>query len=88
MFGRKASFPLVGQVLHVRMEQHPLEKGLPTTNHKKPMANIISKDNLDEKVRTFLENLKDTTNEKYLIVQFRDEKIVVSSLNDWLKEEE
>ncbi|MEF8799184.1 MAG: hypothetical protein V5A79_07195 [Candidatus Bipolaricaulota bacterium] len=52
------------------------------------MANIISKDNLDEKVRTFLENLKDTTNEKYLIVQFKDEKIVVSSLSGWLKEEE
>lgn len=51
------------------------------------MANIISKDNLDDKVRAFLEDLKETANEKYLIVQFKDEKIVVSSLNGWLKEE-
>lgn len=48
------------------------------------MANIISKDDLDEEVRTFLEDLKDTTDEKYLIVQFKEEKIVVSSLNGWL----
>ncbi len=51
------------------------------------MANIISKDRLD-KVKTFLENLKDTANEKYLIVQFKEEKIVVSSLNGWLAERE
>ena len=51
------------------------------------MANIISKDNLDDKVWRFLKNLKDTADEKYLIVQFKDEKIVVSSLNGWLKEE-
>jgi len=52
------------------------------------MANIISKDNLDEEVRTFLEDLKEEANEKYLIVQFKEEKIVVSSLNGWLKEKE
>jgi len=52
------------------------------------MANIISKDNLDEQVRTFMENLKDEADEKYLIVQLKDEKIVVSSLNVWLKEKE
>ncbi len=28
------------------------------------MANIISKDNLDDKVKTFLKNLKDTADEK------------------------
>ncbi len=52
------------------------------------MANIISKDKLDDKVKNFLENLKDTANEKYLIVRFKEEKIVVSSLNGWLKEKE
>ena len=52
------------------------------------MANIISKDNLDEEVRTFLEDLKEEAEEKYLIVQIKEEKIVVSSLNGWLKEKE
>ena len=52
------------------------------------MANIISKDNLNEEVRAFLEDLKDTADQNYLIVQFKDEKIVVSSLNGWLKEKE
>ncbi len=41
---------------------------------------------MDDKVKTFLENLKDTADEKYLIVQFKEEKIVVSSLNGWLAE--
>lgn len=50
------------------------------------MANIISKDNLDEEVRAFLENLKGEAAENYLIVQIKEEKIVVSSLNGWLKE--
>ena len=52
------------------------------------MANIISKDNLDDEILAFLKDLKNTADEKYLIVQFKDEKIVVSSLNGWLKEKE
>ena len=52
------------------------------------MANIISKDKLDDEVRAFLEDLKDVANENYLIVQIKEEKIVVSSLNGWLREKE
>lgn len=52
------------------------------------MANIISKDNLDDEVKAFLEDLKKTANENYLIVQVKDEKIVISSLNGWLAERE
>ena len=52
------------------------------------MANIISKDKLDDTVKEFLEEVKEAAGQDYLIVQFKDEKIVVSSLNGWLKEKE
>ena len=52
------------------------------------MANIISKDKLDDTVKEFLEEIKEAAGQDYLIVQFKDEKIVVSSLNGWLKEKE
>ena len=52
------------------------------------MANIISKDKLDDTVKECLEKIKEAAGQDYLIVQFKDEKIVVSSLNGWLKEKE
>ncbi|MBS3793003.1 hypothetical protein KGY77_10235 [Candidatus Bipolaricaulota bacterium] len=50
------------------------------------MAHIISKEELDDTVKDFLKEIKEAAGQDYLIVQFKEEKIVVSSLNGWLKD--
>lgn len=50
------------------------------------MAKIISKNNLSKEVKEFLETLGEDVEGDYLVIQIKEEKVVVQPLKKYLEE--